>query len=273
MTVKRLCLEVGLSRQAYYKARKKRQRLEVDTEAVLALVQRERSLQPRLGTRKLKALLWEPLREMGIAMGRDRLFELLRSEGLLIERHARRGPRTTDSRHHFRTYENLLRTMVLRGPHHAWVSDITYVRTEEGWLYVSLICDAWSRKIVGYAGHDTLEAMGSLGALSMALKQLPEGARVVHHSDRGVQYCCWEYVKRLESRGIRVSMTEDNHCYENAQAERLNGILKQEYGLGETLKSRSQARELLAQAVELYNTRRPHVSLGYCIPSAIHAAA
>lgn len=273
MTVKRLCLEVGISRQAYYLARKARKRRAVDAELVLSLVRCERRVQPRLGTRKLKSLLAEPLREQGISLGRDRWFRLLREAKLLLERRRRRGPRTTDSRHNFRTYVNLLNDLELSGPHQAWVSDITYVRTEEGWLYVSLISDAWSRKIVGYAAHETLEALGSLSALEQALRQLAEGAEVIHHSDRGVQYCCWEYVKRLEFRGVRVSMTEANHCYENAQAERLNGILKQEYGLGETLKSRAQARELLRQAVELYNTRRPHVGLEYRIPSEVHAAA
>lgn len=245
----------------------------VDTEAVLQLVMQERRLQPKLGTRKLKTVLAEPLDDMEVRIGRDRLFELLREHGLLIGRRRASTAQTTDSRHLFRTYGNLLKDMVLTGPHQAWVSDITYVRTAEGWLYVSLICDAWSRKIVGYAAHETLESWGSRQALEMALGQLPAAAQVVHHSDRGIQYCCWEYVNVLSGRGVRISMTEANHCYENAQAERLNGILKQEYGLGGTFSTREQGRLALAQAVELYNTRRPHVSLGYRIPAQVHRAA
>ena len=132
----------------------------------------------------------------------------------------------------------------------------------------------WARgEGVGYAAYDTLEALGSLLALDQALGQLPAGASVVHHSDRGVQYCCWDYVERLESRGVRVSMTEANHCYENGQAERLNGILKEEYGLGGTWWTKAQARAALARGVELYNTRRPHQSLGYRLPSVVHAEA
>jgi transposase InsO family protein len=273
VTVGLLCAAVGLSRQGYYKGHKARRRREIDEGAVVELVKRERRLQPRLGARKVLRLVKPVLEEMGIEIGRDGFFALLRRRGLLLARARRCGARTTDSRHGFRTYGNLLREKELTGAHQAWVSDLTYVRTDEGFLYVSLITDRWSRKIVGHAGEETLEAEGSIAALEMALRQLPEGARPIHHSDRGIQYCCWDYVKRLESRGISISMTESNHCYENAAAERVNGILKQEYGLGETFRTRAQALEALSQAVWLYNTRRPHVSLGYMIPSEVHEMA
>ena len=261
-----------MSRQGYYKERKLRCHREVDEEAVVELVKRERALQPRLGVRKLRAVLADELEEMDIWIGRDSLFALLRRHGLLIER-CRRGTRTTDGRHGFRTYANRYRQMELTGPHQAWLSDLTYVRTEEGFVYISLIHDAHSRKIVGYAVHETLEAIGSVRALEMALRQLPAGVRPMHHSDRGIQYCCREYVQRLEARGIEVSMTEEQHCYENAQAERLNGIVKQEYGLGETFRTKAQVRAAMKQAVWLYNTRRPHVSLGYRTPEHVHKQA
>ena len=261
-----------MSRQGYYKERKVRCHREVDEEAVVELVKRERALQPRLGVRKLRVVLAGELEEMGIRMGRDRLFGLLRRHGLLVERR-RRGTRTTDGRHGFRTYPNRYRQMEVTGPHQAWLSDLTYVRTEEGFVYVSLISDAHSRKIVGHAVEETLEATGSVRALKMALRQLPADVRPMHHSDRGIQYCCREYVRRLERRGIEVSMTEEDHCYENAQAERLNGILKQEYGLGETLRTKAQARAAMKQAARLYNTRRPHVSLGYRTPEHVHKEA
>lgn len=251
----RLCQAVSISRQAYYKGRKTRQRRWVDETAVIELVKGERCIQAKIGARKLLVLLKDELIGMGVKIGRDRFIELLRTNGLLIARKRRRCPQTTYSRHHFRTYSNLLKSLDLTGVHQAWVSDLTYVRTDEGFLYVSLISDAWSRKIVGYEGADTLEATGSLKALSMAKRQLPAGFCPIHHSDRGIQYACWDYVGSLESRGIEVSMTEENHCYENAQAERLNGILKQEYGLGETFRDKAQARLVLKQAVLLYNTQ------------------
>lgn len=262
-----------ISRQAYYKGRKTRQRRCVDEAAVINLVKRECCLQGKLGARKLLVLLRDEFDELGVKIGRDRFIELLRLNGLLIARKRRCGPQTTYSRHHFRTYSNLLKDIDLTGVHQAWVSDLTYLRTEEGFLYVSLISDAWSRKIVGYEGSDTLEATGSLKALSKAMRQLPSNFSPIHHSDRGIQYACWDYVRSLESRGIAVGMTEDDHCYENAQAERLNGILKQEYGLGETFRDKAQACAALRQAVLLYNTRRPHTSLNYQFPSQVHGVA
>lgn len=269
VTVASLCKTLRRSRQAYYKGRGARRRRQIDEEAVVKLVKRERAVQPRLGVRKLLVRLREEMGSMGVLIGRDRMFELLRSQGLLIVR--RRGSvRTTDSRHRFGTYPNRYRDLRLSAPHQAWVSDLTYVRTDEGFMYLFLIQDAYSRRIVGHGVQETLEARGSVAALDMALGQLPADARVVHHSDRGVQYCCGAYVRRLEARGIVISMTEEDHCYENAQAERLNGILKQEYGLGATLRTKAQMRAAVEEAVWLYNTRRPHVSLGYRTPEEVH---
>ena len=273
MTIGFLCGAVGISRQGYYKGHKARGRREIDEEAIVELVKSERRLQPEIGARKLLTLFAVDFEEMGIRIGRDRFFEVLRVKGMLVAKPPRRGPQTTLSQHGFKTYKNMLEGLVLTEPHQAWVSDITYVRTEEGFLYVFLITDRWSRKIVGYEGALTLEAEGGIRALSMALLQLPEGKRPIHHSDRGVQYCCWDYIEMLEGRELPVSMTEHNHCYENGAAERVNGILKQEYGLGGVFQTRAQALCALKQGVWLYNTRRPHVSLGYRIPSAVHEAA
>lgn len=270
MTV--LCAAVGISRAAYYKGRTARARRAVDEEAVVALVKRERAIQPRLGARKVLCRVRGELEAMGIAMGRDRLLALLRRHDMLIVRR-RRGVRTTEARHGLRTYPNVLRETVVTGPHQAWASDITYLRTDEGFVFCSLIHDVYSRKIVGYAVADTLEATGSLEALAMALEQLPEGRRPIHHSDRGIQYACGAYVGHLAAAGLTISMTEANHCYENGQAERLNGIVKEEYNLGATFRTKAQARVAVAQAVALYNTMRPHVSLGYRTPEEVHRAA
>lgn len=191
---------------------------------------------------------------------------------MLIERRVW-GVRTTDSRHSFAVYGNLLKDLGLTGPHQALVSDITYIRTDEGFLYLCLVMDAYSRAIVGYDCSDTLEQEGALRALDQALGQLPAVHETIHHSDRGSQYCCREYVSRLEAAGVSISMTEDNHCYENGQAERLNGIVKQEYGLGGSFANKSDARRAVAEAVKLYNYRRPHQALGYAVPMEVHRAA
>ena len=261
-----------MTRQNYYKQRRQRQRRRVDEELVLNLVRSQRAVHPRLGVRKLLHLLGPDLAEAGVDIGRDGFFDLLRRHDLLIQRRVG-SVRTTDSRHSFRVYKNLLKDCVLSGPHQALVSDITYIRTAEGFLYLSLVMDAFSRAIVGYDCSDTLEREGALRALTQALEQLPSDRQTIHHSDRGCQYCCQDYVEQLQAADVSISMTQENHCYENAQAERLNGILKQEYGLGGTFGRKSDAVGAAAQAVNLYNWRRPHTSLGYAVPMVVHRAA
>ncbi len=266
-----LCALAGYSRQAYYQELRVRCRREIDEEAVVALVRSYRKLHPQMGTRKLGLLLAQELRELGIVIGRDRLFALLREQKLLIKRR-RRGMRTTDSRHGWHTWPNLVRNIVPTVISQVWVSDITYLRTQGGFVYLALVMDAFSRKIVGHHVSNSLAAEGSIAALKMALKGLMPGASPIHHSDRGLQYCCQDYIALLTARGCPVSMTEINHCYENAKAERLNGILKQEYGLGQTFRDKAQAITAVGQAVLLYNHHRPHTALGYQTPVAVHAA-
>ena len=267
-----LCRLAGVSRQAYYRQRRQRKRREIDGQAVVAMVRVQRRMQPRIGTRKLCVLLAEQLKEAGISIGRDRLFALLRQCKILVKRR-KRGAVTTQSRHAFYTWPNLLRHLEPSMPHQVWVSDLTYLRTAEGFVYLALIMDAYSRKIVGYNVSSSLEAEGCLQALQAALRSLPAGARPIHHSDRGLQYCCRQYTDALQRRGCPISMTEQNHCYENAKAERLNGILKQEYGLGRTFGSKAQAAEAARQAVLIYNRYRPHTMLGYRTPEVVHQAA
>jgi transposase InsO family protein len=262
-----------MTRANYYARRRQRQRRQVAGELVVALVRAERRRQPRLGTRKLRVLLGAQLKQAGVRVGRDRCFEILRAEGLLVAPRASEYPCTTDARHYLPVFTNQIKDRVVSAPHEVWVSDLTYVRTEEGFQYLSLVTDRYSRQIVGYHCADTLATEGCLRALEMALAQLPAGARPVHHSDRGTQYCCHEYVDRLTGRGLGVSMTERDHCAENALAERINGILKSEYGLGRRLKGKQEARSAVDQAVLLYNTRRPHTALGYRFPAAVHSLA
>jgi putative transposase len=257
----------------YYARRRQRQRRRVDGELVVELVRAERRLQPRLGTRKLRVMIQGQLEAAQVKVGRDRMFEILRSAGLLVEPLPSEYPRTTNSYHCLPVFTNQIKDRILTQPNEVWVSDLTYLRTVEGFLYLALVTDKFSRKIVGYHCGDTLEAVGCIRALEMALAALPEGARPMHHSDRGSQYCCHEYVNRLVARGLGTSMTGQNHCAENALAERMNGILKSEYGLGRQMQAKEQARQAVDQAVNLYNTRRPHTALGYRYPEAVHSLA
>lgn len=273
IAVSLLCKTVGMSRQNYYKVRRVRNRRQVDETLVVELVQKERHVQPRLGTRKLLNILGKDFRSASVQMGRDRLFGVLRRCNMLIHRRKRFNPRTTDSRHRFGYYDNLLKDAVLTRSRQAVVSDITYIRTDEGFMYVSLVMDAYSRAIVGYDCSESLAVEGAMRAMWMAIRQLGDCGGMIHHSDRGLQYCCGEYVRLLKKSGIRISMTQENHCYENASAERLNGILKQEYGLGKCFSRKSEVAGALREAVDLYNWRRPHQSLGYRVPMAVHQVA
>jgi len=267
-----LCDYVKMSRQNYYAARRLRQRREVDEALIVDLVKRERHMQPRLGGRKLLHLLKRDLDEANVGIGRDRFFEVLAEHDLLVVRKPGR-PRTTNSRHSLPVFHNLLAGKCFKSPNEAWVSDLTYIRTDEGFVYAALITDVASRKIVGAHIGDSLEAEGCMKALEQALGELPEGKHPIHHSDRGCQYCCHAYVERLQNRGLAISMTEIMHCYENAMAERVNGILKQEYEMDRTFRTKAQARKAFEQAVWLYNHRRPHLRLDYRFPADVHAEA
>lgn len=272
LPIKAMCERVGMSRQNFYKVHGVRQRQRVDEGLVKCLVQIERAVQPRLGGLKLHMLLSADLQLEGIRLGRDRFFDVLRNQELLLER-LPKAPRTTNSQHTLPVFTNLIKGIKLTGPNQVWVSDITYIRTGEDFAYLSLITDKYSRKIVGYHLGETLESRDTLKALKKALKSLPEGARPIHHSDRGCQYCCHEYVKELQDHGMAISMTEENHCAENAMAERVNGILKQEYFLRSQFRTLQQAGRAAVQAVHLYNTRRPHRSLKLRTPEQVHRAA
>lgn len=258
-----------MTRQNYYKSRTVRQKRQVDEELIVEMVNTERAVHPRMGCRKLLRNISKDLASAGVVIGRDMFFAMMARKDKLIKRR-KRSVTTTNSRHNFRTYSNILKDEPLSGANQALVSDITYIRTEEGFVFLALTMDSWSRKIVGYDCSDSLEADGCLRALSQAIRQLPSGSNAIHHSDRGSQYCCHRYINKVKGNGLRVSMTQENHCYENAKAERLNGILKQEYGLGKTFRSKQDAYKAVRQAVELYNTRRPHQSLGYQTPQEVH---
>lgn len=266
-----LCGFFTRTRQAFYKTVQHNLERELLEQKILDEVQRIRVRQPRVGTRKLHRMIKERLQTAGIAVGRDHLFALLRARNLLIRRR-RHGKQTTDSRHRLKKYSNLIRDLDLTRANQLHVSDITYIATQEGFCYLALITDAYSRKIVGYDLSRSLSLEGSYRALQMALSKLSGPLNLIHHSDRGLQYCSQAYVALLTKNGIRISMTEEQHVYENAKAERVNGILKHEFLLGEVLASFEVAQKLVAEAIQIYNEERLHLSLNYQTPATVHAA-
>lgn len=232
-----------------------------------------RSKHPRMGAVKLLKKIRPALERQQITIGRDQFFALLRSHQMLV-RPAASGPRTTDSRHGLRTYENRLVGTTVTAAHQALVADITYIRTDVGFRYLALVMDAYSRKVVGYDLSASLTIEGSLRALRMAIRQVPQQQRagLLHHSDRGVQYCSGAYTAELRAHQMSISMAAVGDPYENAKAERLNGILKNEYLLGSGFRSEAQARQAVTQAIALYNTDRPHQALEYQTPEQVHAS-
>ena len=234
---------------------------------ILGVVRQIRRRQPRLGVRKIHYLL----PRFGISAGRDRIFELLQRNGLLVDRR-RNYRRTTDSYHRFHKHPNLIKDLEVQRPNQVFVSDITYLETQEGFCYLALITDLYSRKIVGWDLSQSLSIDGCQRALRQALRGVADSAGLIHHSDRGIQYCSNGYVDILRNKNIKISMTEENHCYENAVAERINGILKDEFQLGQMLTSYQAADRLTREAVHIYNDERPHCSLNYQTPAQRYAA-
>jgi len=236
---------------------------------LLQMVEKQRKVMSRLGGRKLLELIQPELPEE-LYLGRDLFFEFLRERNLLV-RKKRYHTRTTFSNHWLRKYPNLIKEFTPERANQLWVSDITYIVTAEGFGYLSLITDAYSRKIIGWALGADLKAEHTVKALEMALKHLPKGTKhLYHHSDRGVQYCCEEYIKILKKNNIQISMTENGDPLENAIAERVNGILKDEWLNQMKLKTRSEARSQLGQIIRIYNEVRPHSSLDMKTPQTAH---
>jgi putative transposase len=268
VTVSGLCRLSGLSRQAYYQGRRERQRTTRETARIVSAVGTERRRQPRVGGRKLQCLL----QAAGIEVGRDALFQILADHDLLVTP-KRKAARTTYHDATLPVYRNRLYAFAPTQPHQVWVSDVTFVSTDEGFVYLSLITDLVSRCIVGWNAGPSNTAAESIRALQMAIAQLPAACHPIHHSDRGSQYCCHEYVAVLRGRDLPVSMTEQNHCYENCYAERVNGILKNEFNLDAKFRTRAQAERAIAQAIATYNAFRPHCSLPMRTPLQAHRLA
>lgn len=267
-SIEQTCQCFDMHRDAYYKFKIRKQKKETVATKVLELVKEERIEQPRVGTRKLYEALQFTFETSNLKVGRDKLFDILREHDMLVKR-KKASCKTTDSYHRFHKYKNLVKDMEVTAPNQVWVSDITYIRTINGFCYLALITDMFSRKIVGYDISDSLELAGCLRALKLALRTARPAVGLVHHSDRGIQYCSNQYVDELKKREIKISMTEDNHCYENAIAERVNGILKDEFYLDQCFFNKKYASIATKNAIEIYNNKRLHLSLGYKTPNMV----
>lgn len=260
----------GKSRQAFHQMESRRMKESINDEIILVYVKEIRHQQPRIGTRKLHSMLQDAFTSNHIKIGRDKFFKLLRKNDLLVKRRRKRL-KTTDSDHVFKKYPNLIKEYIPSGPEQIWASDMTYLSTEQGFVYLSLVTDQYSKKIMGYHVHATLEANGPLEALRIALKNRTcFSSTLVHHSDRGIQYCCEEYTSLLESNGIKISMSSRGNPYENAIAERVNGILKTEFYLDRFFRDISQVKVVVQESVRVYNTQRPHASCNYLTPEQAH---
>lgn len=272
LSVEKVCIGFCYCRDSYYKSVRHVQAKKMKDTKVLNLIHNRRESLPREGGRKLYNYLSPFLNEHRIKMGRDKLFDLLRENQMLVEPR-RKYKTTTNSNHRFYTYTNLINDYKPIGPNKLWVSDITYLRTRTGFCYLALITDAYSRKIVGYDVSNSLELEGCVRALKKALKQLPTGNRIIHHSDRGIQYCSNVYTRILKKNKISISMAAKGNCYENAMAERVNGILKGEFYLDYNFKDLKHAKKTSKQAIELYNEKRFHLALNMKTPNQVHHAA
>ena len=264
---------MGISRQAYYQRNRAFDERARQDQEVMDFVLEKRRRQPRIGTRKLHYLMSV---EVGasVRVGRDRLFSILRNARKLVVR-KRAYHKTTDSHHRFRRHPNLLKAgqeqVVANRPEQVWVADITYLPTQESVAYVSLVTDAYSRKIVGHHVHESLHTESVIKAMEKAVGERRSTLPLIHHSDRGAQYCSELYQRLHASHGVRCSMTDGYDCYQNALAERINGILKTEFLLYRP-KNLADAVKMVDESVLIYNGERPHLSLKYKTPDVVHRA-
>lgn len=265
------CRLFGVTPQAFYQHNWRRETISIEADLVLQQIKNIRLCHPALGGRKLYELLYPFMLEHGIKMGRDALFDLLAEHYLLVKRR-KRVIATTQSYHRFRKYPNITRNLELTHANQLWVSDLTYYKIKDKPVYISFIMDAYSKKILGYQLAQNMEAIHTQKALKMALKNnpLPVQHHLIHHSDRGTQYCCDGYIKILNSYSIQISMTENGDPLENAIAERLNGIIKEEYLAHYQYKNIHELQCKLDKAVYYYNKQRPHLSCTMMTPEQVH---
>jgi len=265
-----VCNRFNKSRAAFYKQLKQEMQQQLMDPVISELVMEQRKLMPHLGGKKLYHLIKAPIQQHSIKMGRDKLFLWLRKEDLLVRR-KKRYTKTTHSTHRFRVHKNLIKDVPITHNDQCWVSDITYLRLQRGFCYLALITDAYSRKIIGFDVSQSLELTGCMRALKMACADRKRKS-TIHHSDRGFQYCSYPYIDELRGNGIHVSMGEVGNCYDNAMAERVNGILKSEFNLDATFRDLGHAQKAAREAISIYNEKRPHMAIGLKMPTELYAA-
>jgi putative transposase len=262
------CTLFGIDRQVYYRRIKRTSSRKLIASEVISLVFKIRNTMPRIGARKLYYLLKNQLNQLKI--GRDKFIDILRANHLLIK--PKRSYRiTTNSHHRFRKHQNLILDLKICRPEQVWVSDITYIGKRENPCYLSLITDAYSKRIMGFNVADNMNTQSSLTALKNAIKQRREKEKaLIHHSDRGLQYCSDQYQKLLYKNNIKCSMTQNSDPYENAVAERINGILKQEFNIDKFNQQLAVMKVLVKDAIDVYNNQRPHYSNYMLTPNQMH---
>ncbi|WP_123774022.1 IS3 family transposase [[Flexibacter] sp. ATCC 35103] len=264
-----ICRVLGYSKQAYYKRKSLLLKSDLNQEHLRCLIMSVRQKLPKTGGRKLHYMLRDAFKKHQIKIGRDKLFDFLREEYLLVPK-VRRYYKTTNSKHWMRKYPNLTKEIAINRPEQIWVADITYLRTREKTHYLHLITDAYSKKIVGYNLSDNLMASSTLKALKMAVTNKNQDSNLIHHSDRGLQYCSKEYTQYLIRNNILISMTQNYDPYENAVAERVNGILKEEFGLFEIFENFENLKKQVQESILLYNQIRVHLSINMLTPNQAH---
>ena len=267
-SIQHICRLLGYSPQAYHKKQKKNVIHLSHEQLILQQIDSIRKYQPRCGGRKLFIMLQPFFKQQQIAMGRDQFFNLLRTNKLLVRR-IKRSVHTTNSKHHFRRYPNMIKDFTPLKAHELWVADITYIPLKNRFAYLFLITDAYSRKIVGFHISDDMKVSSATLALRKALAQKPPETIVIHHSDRGIQYCSTAYVQLLQQHHAHISMTQNGDPYENAIAERVNGILKSEL-LSRYYDTIDTASIHITRCITIYNYKRRHSSLNWQIPNDVH---
>jgi putative transposase len=264
-----LCKQFGLSRQGYYKLLERDSKEATMSSQVKEMVKQLRKRHTKMGCKKVHKKLKVKLKEKGIYCSRDKMYDILREGDMLIKKR-KRYVNTTQSYHRFYKHKNLIKDKEIASSEQVWVSDITYIKTKEKSLYLSLITDVYSKQIMGWELSDNLKTVNCIKAMKMAVSKRQYNEReLIHHSDRGFQYCHPDYIKLLNDNNIKVSMTTKHDPYENAVAERVNGILKDEYAI-ESFTTEKEAYKEIRAAIWLYNTDRPHLSCGYMTPHQAH---
>lgn len=273
ISIDKICKSFEISRQAYYKSVKAQELRAQRNLLLVEMVIEKRTELKREGYHKLYRRMKPDIEKTNLNVGRDNLLKVLRNNDLLVKPKKRRYVSTTDSKHPFKIYKNEILGKLVSRKNEVWVSDITYIRINSKFMYLALITDLYSRKIVGFDFSNSLELEGCVRALKMALRNRKDTKKeLIHHSDRGCQYCSFTYTGILKSNKVKISMAAAGNCYENATAERVNGILKGEFNLDQTFSTVKQGRKAIRQAIHKYNNLRLHMSIGYLTPSTMHAS-